>query len=100
MDGYGNDTTATGDTSTSDPGTAAAIAQIFSTGVTAYVDSQAIQRGYQINNPQYYQSGYPAGQGVGYTPTSAGNPVTAGGSTSSILLLLVGAVLLYLVLKK
>ncbi len=101
MDGYGNDATATTDVSSNDPGTAQAIAQIFSTGVTAYVDSQAIQRGYQINNPQYFQSGYPAGQGVGYTPVSAGAGVTAGPSSSNTLIyLLIGGVLLYLVLKK
>ena len=59
--GYGNDQTASG----SDPGTgvdvAGALAQIFSTGVTAYYDSQAIQRGFQINDPRYFQGGYPAG---------------------------------------
>jgi hypothetical protein len=101
MDGYGNDTTAQPDGTSSDPGTAAAIAQIFSTGVTAYVDSQAIQRGYQINNPQYFQSGYPAGQGVGYTPTQAGAGVNgAAPSSNTLIFLLVGGVLLYLVMKK
>lgn len=94
MDGYGNDTTAQPDN------TAAAIAQIFSTGVTAYVDSQAIQRGYQINNPQYFQSGYPAGQASVYSPTTAGQSVSLGGSSSTMLLLLAGAVVLFLVLKK
>jgi hypothetical protein len=98
MDGYGNDTTASDPNSS---GTAAALAQIFSTGVTAYVDSQAIQNGYQINNPQYYQSGYPAGQGVSYTPTSAGQASTPiAGSSSTVMLLLVGAVVLFFVLKK
>jgi hypothetical protein len=64
------------------------------------VDSQAIQRGYQINNPQYYQSGYPAGQGVGYSPTSAGVAVTAGGSSNTVLLLLAAAVLVYVLMKR
>lgn len=99
MDGYGNDTTASDPNSS---GTAAALAQIFSTGVTAYVDSQAIQNGYQINNPQYFQSGYPAGQGVSYTPTQAGlgAPAAAGLSSNSVLLLLAGAVVLFFALKK
>lgn len=44
--GYGNDTTAQDDSTGGDAGQiASAIAQIFSTGVTAYTDSQAIQRG-------------------------------------------------------
>jgi hypothetical protein len=96
MDGYGNDTTA------QDNSTAGAIAQIFSTGVTAYVDSQAIQRGYQINNPQYFQSGYPAGQGVGYAPTSAGSGVSASlsGSSNGLLYLLIGGAVLFFLLKK
>jgi hypothetical protein len=94
MDGYGNDTTA------SNNSTAGAIAQIFSTGVTAYVDSQAIQRGYQINNPQYFQSGYPAGQGVGYAPTAAGQGVTAAASTNSLLILAIAGVVLYFLMKK
>jgi hypothetical protein len=97
MDGYGNDTTA------SDPNggsTASALAQIFSTGVTAYVDSQAIQNGYQINNPQYYQAGYPAGAGVSYTPTSAGQGVAAGGmSTNTLLLIVAAAAVLFFALK-
>jgi hypothetical protein len=88
MDGYGNDTTASDPNSGS---TASALAQIFSTGVTAYVDSQAIQSGYQINNPQYFQSGYPAGVGVSYTPTSAGQGAPAMASSSTTLLLLVAA---------
>lgn len=97
MDGYGNDTTAQPDN------TAAAIAQIFSTGVTAYVDSQAIQRGYQINNPQYYQSGYPAGQGVGYySPTTAGQGVSASltGSSNTMIYLVLAGVVLYFLMKK
>lgn len=94
MDGYGNDTTATSD------GTAAAIAQIFSTGVTAYVDSQAIQRGYQINNPQYFQSGYPAGVGTGYAPTSAGAGVALSSNSNGLLWLIVGGAILFLVLRK
>jgi hypothetical protein len=99
MDGYGNDTTATSDPSGGS--TAAALAQIFSTGVTAYTDSQAIQAGYQINNPQYFQSGYPAGAGVSYTPTSAGQapPATAGISSNSVLLLVVAAAVLFFALK-
>jgi len=94
-DGYGNDTTASGS-----DGTAAAIAQIFSTGVTAYVDSQAIQRGYQINNPVYYQSGYPAGVGTGYAPSNAGASVRVGASSNGLLLLLIGGALLFLLMKK
>jgi hypothetical protein len=95
MDGYGNDTTAT-----SDPSTSQALAQIFSTGVTAYVDSQAIQRGYQINNPQYFQSGYPAGVGAVYAPSQAGTGNTAPAASSNMtLLLLVGAAVLYFALK-
>lgn len=95
MDGYGNDTTASGS------GTAAALAQIFSTGVTAYVDSQAIQNGYQINNPQYYQAGYPAGQGVSYTPTTAGqgNAALPGISSNTLLLLVAAAAVLFFALK-
>lgn len=97
MDGYGNDTTAS-----NSGGTAAALAQIFSTGVTAYVDSQAIQNGYQINNPQYYQAGYPAGQGVTYTPTNAGqgNAASAGLSSNTVLLLVAAAAVLFFALKK
>jgi hypothetical protein len=99
--GYGNDQTATG----SDP-TAAAIAQIFSTGVTAYFDSQAIQRGYQINNPQYFQSGYLAGQAVPYASQPMGQPgalvpgAAASSSTSTLILLVLAGVILYAVLKK
>jgi hypothetical protein len=93
LDGYGNDTTAQPDN------TAAALAQIFSTGVTAYVDSQAIQRGYQINNPQYFQSGYPAGQGVGYMPSSAGVGYSTSSSSSTALLLIAGALVLFFALK-
>jgi hypothetical protein len=94
MDGYGNDTTATTD------GTAAAIAQIFSTGVTAYVDSQAIQRGYQINNPQYFQSGYPAGTASGYQPTPAGASIQASASSNSTLIIIVIAVAALFLLKR
>ncbi len=103
MDGYGNDATASSDPSGgagSSDGTASAIAQIFSTGVTAYVDSQAIQRGYQINNPRYFQSGYPAGQGVTYSPTSAGAPIGQGSSSNTLLLVGIAAVVLFLVLRK
>lgn len=104
MDGYGNDATASSDPSGgagSSDGTASAIAQIFSTGVTAYVDSQAIQRGYQINNPQYFQSGYPAGRGVTYSSLSAGAPgPAAGGGSNTLLLVAVAAVVLFLVLRK
>lgn len=98
MDGYGNDTTAT-----SGQDTANAIAQIFATGVTAYTDSQAIQAGYQINDPRYFQSGYPAGVSYGYGPTSAGAGVRVGASASSsnsVLLLIAGVALLFFVLKK
>lgn len=95
MDGYGNDTTATNSSDT-----ATAIAQIFATGVTAYTDSQAIQSGYQINDPRYFQSGYPAGIGYGYSPTSAGAGVLTSSSSSSLLLLLGGVALLFFVLKK
>jgi len=97
MDGYGNDTTASGGGSTAE-----ALAQIFSTGVTAYVDSQAIQNGYQINNPQYYQSGYPAGVGVSYRPSNAGYgaaPVAAGVSTNTLLLIVAAAAVLFFALK-
>lgn len=97
MDGYGNDTTS-GDPSGGS--TAAALAQIFSTGVTAYTDSQAIQAGYTINNPQYYNAGYPAGGSVAYAPTSAGAPVAASsGTSSSTLLLIAGALVLFFALK-
>jgi len=114
MDGYGNDVTATftspdlsglvGDTysgpdinTSPDPsGTAAAIAQIFSTGVTAYTDSQAIQRGYTIQNPRYYQGGYPGGVGTPYATGPQGASIVApgplsgaaGGSTLLLLLVL------------
>ncbi len=94
MDGYGNDTTAQTDN------TAAAIAQIFSTGITAYTDSQAIQRGYQINDPRYYQSGYPAGVGAGYMPTQAGAGVALSSSSSGLLWLLVGGGLLLFLSKR
>lgn len=98
MDGYGNDTTAS-----SNSDLAPAIASIFQSGVTAYVDSQAIQRGYTINNPQYYNAGYPGGVGTPYGPSPAGAPtqLTAPGALTSssgglllIGLLIVGAVLL------
>ncbi len=93
MDGYGNDTTAQSNT-------ASAIAQIFSTGLTAYVDGQAIQRGYQINDPRYFQSGYPAGVGYSYAPASAGAGVRLSSSSSGLLWLIIGGALLFLVLKK
>lgn len=97
MDGYGNDTTASANSGS----TASALAQIFSTGVTAYVDSQAIQNGYQINNPQYYQSGYPAGVGVSYAPSTAGVGAAAssGVSSSTLLLLIAAAAVLFFALK-
>lgn len=101
--GYGNDTTATDDTTGDGSGAnyAAAIAQIFQTGVTAYVDSQAIQRGYQINDPRYYQSGYPAGVGLPYGATPAGAGVSVSAQSSSKTLLLVAlAVVAFLMLKK
>jgi hypothetical protein len=98
MDGYGNDTTATSDNSAG--AIAGAIAQIFSTGVTAYTDSQAIQRGYQINDPRYYQSGYPAGVGVQYTPSAAGAGVSVSASSNKTLLLIVVAAAAFLLLRK
>lgn len=94
MDGYGNDTTAQSNS------TAGAIAQIFSTGITAYVDSQAIQRGYQINDPRYFQSGYPAGVGYVYNPTNAGGSVRLSSSSSSLLWLVIGGALLFLIARK
>ena len=99
--GYGNDTTAQ-DTGSSDAASiAASIAQIFSTGVTAYTDSQAIQRGYQINDPRYYQSGYPAGVGSPYGPTPAGAGVAVSATGSSkLLLVVVLAAAAFLLLKK
>jgi len=100
--GYGNDTTASGDDSSSSGGTnyAAAIASIFQTGVTAYVDSQAIQRGYQINDPRYYQSGYPAGVSLPYGATPAGASVTATASGNKTLLILAAIVAVILVMRK
>src|SRR5258708_414064 len=99
MDGYGNDTTATSDNSSGQ--IAGAIAQIFSTGVTAYTDSQAIQRGYQINDPRYYQSGYPAGVGTLYTPTPAGAGVAVSASSNKTLLLVgVGILALFLFMRR
>src|SRR5579872_873377 len=111
MDGYGNDATASTDLglgaigdysagysapsvsggggSPSDGGTAAAIAQIFSTGVTAYVDSQAIQRGYSINNPQYFAAGYPGGIGNPYGATPQGAGIVAPGARANTGLLLI-----------
>jgi hypothetical protein len=98
MDGYGDDTTSNGDPSGGS--TAAALAQIFSTGVTAYTDSQAIQAGYTINNPQYYQAGYPAGAGVTYTPSQAGAPVgSAAPSSNTVLLIVAAAAVLFFALK-
>lgn len=100
--GYGNDTTASGDDSSSSGGAnyAAAIASIFQTGVTAYVDSQAIQRGYQINDPRYYQSGYPAGVSLPYgaTPAGASVAVTANGNRTLLIVLAIAAA--YLLLRK
>lgn len=96
--GYGNDTTAQAD---SGVGYAQAIAQIFQTGVTAYTDSQAIQRGYQINDPRYYQSGYPAGVGVPYGATPAGAGVALSASSNKTLLIVAAlAAVLFLALKK
>ena len=97
--GYGNDTTSQADSGGTDY--AAAIAQIFQTGVTAYTDSQAIQRGYQINDPRYFQSGYPAGVSNYYGATPAGAGVSVSAQSSSKTLLYVGlAVVLFLMLKK
>jgi len=99
--GYGNDNTAQDDSSGSSAGQiAGAIAQIFSTGVTAYTDSQAIQRGYQINDPRYYQSGYPAGVGVQYGATPAGAGVALQASGNKTLLLVLLAVAAVFLLKK
>jgi hypothetical protein len=97
--GYGNDTTAQDDGTSSAVSIAQSIAQIFQTGVTAYTDSQAIQRGYQINDPRYYQSGYPAGVSVPYgaTPAGAGVAVT---SSSRTVLLVVVALAAFLLLRK
>lgn len=96
--GYGNDTTAQDDGSAGQ--IAASIAQIFQTGVTAYTDSQAIQRGYQINDPRYYQSGYPAGVSVPYGATPAGAGVAVSASGNKTLLLVVIVVAAVLLLKK
>lgn len=81
---------------------AGSIAQIFSTGVTAYVDSQAIQKGYTINNPQYYQAGYPGGVGLPYGSAPAGSGLIAppAASASSGLLLLVAIVVIAFVAMK
>lgn len=98
--GYGNDTTAQDDSSGSAGQIASAIAQIFSTGVTAYTDSQAIQRGYQINDPRYYQSGYPAGVGIPYGATPAGASLGVAASGNKTLLLIVLAVAVVFLLKK
>lgn len=99
--GYGNDTTASGDDSSSTGGVnyAAAIAQIFQTGVTAYTDSQAIQRGYQINDPRYFQGGYPAGVSNVYGATPAGASVAVSASGNKTLLLVVIVVAAVLLLK-
>lgn len=100
--GYGNDTTASGDDSSSSGGTnyAAAIASIFQTGVTAYVDSQAIQRGYQINDPRYYQSGYPAGVSLPYGATPAGASVAVSANGNKTLLIVLAIAAAYLLLRK
>ena len=93
--GYGTDTANSG------TDIAAALAQIFQTGVTAYTDSQAIQNGYQINDPRYFQSGYPAGVSSVYTPTTAGAGVVLGKSNGSALLLVgLGVLALVLLLKR
>lgn len=115
MDGYGNDVTASfydpsldpsssvssvgyGDVNapSSDAGTIAqALAQMFSTGVTAYTDSQAIQRGYTISNPRYFQSGYPGGVSNPYAAAPQGAGVVAAPPSSGnglLLLLIVGVV--------
>lgn len=100
MQGYGNDTTAS-NTDNSGASIAQSIAQIFATGVTAYTDSQAIQAGYQINNPQYFQSGYPAGVGTVYSPTAAGAGVSVTASSNRTLLIIgVIAVVALLLLKR
>jgi hypothetical protein len=102
--GYGNDTTASGDDSSSSGGVnyAQAIAQIFQTGVTAYTDSQAIQRGYQINDPRYFQGGYPAGVSNVYGATPAGASVAVGGTTGGqkTLILVIALVAAYLIVIK
>ncbi len=100
MDGYGNDTTAQSTSSTDTAAIAGAIAQIFSTGVTAYTDSQAIQRGYQINDPRYYQAGYPAGVSVPYGATPAGAGVVVSASSNKLLLVVIVAAAAFLLLRK
>jgi len=99
--GYGDDTTTSGNDSSSSGGVnyAAAIAQIFQTGVTAYTDSQAIQRGYQINDPRYFQSGYPAGVSLPYGATPAGASVAVSASGNKTVLLVVIVVAAVLLLK-
>lgn len=99
MDGYGNDTTAQADPSSAGQ-IAGAIAQIFSTGVTAYTDSQAIQRGYQINDPRYFQSGYPAGVSIPYGATPAGAGVAVSASSGKTLLIVAVAVVALLLIAK
>lgn len=73
---------------------ASAVASIFQNGVTAYVDSQAIQRGYQIQNPVYYNAGVPGGQPAPYVPVLSGAPASASlvPSSSNSLLLILGVV--------
>ncbi len=124
MDGYGNDTTASdsglqsvsldalnnigytapsASTPSDSSGTAQALAQIFSTGVTAYVDSQAIQRGYSINNPQYYAAGYPGGVSNTYGATPQGAsivPPSLTSGTSGIFLLPIVGVVAFALLRK
>jgi hypothetical protein len=104
MDGYGNDTTSSSSDQSGGSDIAGSIAQIFSTGVTAYVDSQAIQRGYQINNPQYYAGGYPGGVSNPYGATPAGASIVppggALGSSSSLMLLLVIGLVAFVALRK
>jgi len=98
--GYGNDTTAQDDNSSNGPSYAQAIADIFRTGVTAYTDSQAIQRGYQINDPRYYQSGYPAGVGIPYGATPAGAGVAISANSNKTLLVVLLVVVAVVALKK
>ncbi|HZT04340.1 MAG TPA: hypothetical protein VFA39_18985 [Steroidobacteraceae bacterium] len=84
------------DTSSTDSASniASAVASIFQNGVTAYVDSQAIQKGYQIQNPVYYNAGVPGGQPAPYAPLLSGAPAGASliPSSSSSLLLILGVV--------
>lgn len=98
--GYGSDATS----SSTDPSTgqsiAASIAQIFSTGVTAYVDSQAVQNGYTINDPRYFQAGYPAGYGTPYGQLPAGAGVSLKASGSNVWLLVGLGLVAFLLLRR